>query len=275
MFATRTCLALAAALGATQPTTTTTTTTATPATPASTGGRSVVYHDRDVVALHAKVRYTTLIVLPENDEVVEVTCGDKETWAINARGSLVSAKPAKARRETNLNVLTSRGQIYAFLLTEISDAHGDPDLIVYLERENGDAAPRERPKFVPAREAEDFRLQAEIAREDARRANESARAQLDEGLTSFRRRYPLTLVFPYRFKAGAPPFFVTAMFHDDRATYIQAHAPELPALYELRDGKPNLVNFEVRDGTYVVSKVLDQGYLAIGNRRLAFERARH
>ncbi len=51
-----------------------------------TTARSVVYHDRDVIALHAKVRYTTLVVLPENDEVVEVTCGDKEAWAVNAHG---------------------------------------------------------------------------------------------------------------------------------------------------------------------------------------------
>jgi len=62
------------------------------------------------------------------------------------------------------------------------------------------------------------------------------------------------------------------MFHDDHVTYIQAHAPELPALYELRDGAPNLVTFEVHDGTYVVPKVLDSGYLAIGKKQLPFTR---
>ena len=45
------------------------------------------------------------------------------------------------------------------------------------------------------------------------------------------------------------------------------------AHYEIKDGAPNLVNFEVHDGTYVVPKVLERGYLAVGQQRLAFERA--
>jgi type IV secretion system protein VirB9 len=63
------------------------------------------------------------------------------------------------------------------------------------------------------------------------------------------------------------------MFHDDHRTFIQARAPELPSLYELKDGAPNLVNFDVHDGTYVVPKVLDSGYLMLGKQRIAFQRA--
>jgi type IV secretion system protein VirB9 len=33
-----------------------------------------------------------------------------------------------------------------------------------------------------------------------------------------------------------------------------------------------LLNFDVRDGTYVVPKLLDRGYLAIGKERFAFTR---
>jgi hypothetical protein len=32
------------------------------------------------------------------------------------------------------------------------------------------------------------------------------------------------------------------------------------------------VNFEVQDGTYVIPKVLDEGYLMIGTTRLGFRR---
>ena len=88
--------------------------------PAPRGARTVVYHPRDLVALRAKLRYTTLIVLPEGEEVVEATCGDKEFWIVNVRGGLVSVKPAKAGSETNLNLVTTSGQVYAFLLTEVS-----------------------------------------------------------------------------------------------------------------------------------------------------------
>ena len=62
------------------------------------------------------------------------------------------------------------------------------------------------------------------------------------------------------------------MYTDGKFTYIQAHPQELPALYELKDGKPNLIQFEFRDGTYTVSKVLDSGWLAIGKKKLAFVR---
>src|ERR1700732_2954330 len=130
--------------------------------------RTLVYHPRDLIALRAKLHYTTLIVLPDGDDVVEATCGDKEFWIVNAHGSLVSVKPAKAGSETNLNVLTTSGQVYAFVLTEISGRKGeDPDLTVYLDADEpgtpGTVAARHaRPAYVPAEQLDDFRVQAEI-----------------------------------------------------------------------------------------------------------------
>jgi hypothetical protein len=237
--------------------------------------RTIPYHDREVVTLRAKVRFTTTIVLPAGEEILEATCGDKEFWIVNAHGGQAFIKPAKPASETNLNLLAASGRIYAFLLTEISEVKGaDPDLVVYLEPDAPDAfAPwHEPPKYVPASQLDDVKTQAEIAREDARRATAAAESRLEEGLTAFRMAYPLSLQFAYRVDLDRAPFFVRGMFHDGHVTYIQARAPELPALYELKDGAPNLVNFEVHDGTYVIPKVLDGGYLAIGNKRLPFTR---
>jgi type IV secretion system protein VirB9 len=245
------------------------------APPMSRGARTVVYHPRDLVALRAKLHYTTLIVLPEGEEVVEATCGDKEFWIVNVRGGLVSVKPAKASSETNLNLVTTSGQIYAFLLTEVSSDTGqDVDLTVYLEPDSldGAAVARPRPQFVPAAQLEDSRAQADLARDQARRATEAARAELEQGVTALRASYPLSLQFPYRFKADSKPFYLRAMFHDDHRTFIQSGARELPALYEMKDGKPNLVNFDVQNGTYVIPKVLDDGYLMIGTARIPFQR---
>jgi hypothetical protein len=241
------------------------------------GVRTIVYHARDLVALRAKLHYTTLIVLPEGEDVVEATCGDKQVWIVNVRGGLVSVKPGKAGGETNLNVVTTSGQVYAFLLTEVSDQKGsEADLTVYLEPDDGDfkasVSSRARPKFVPAEQLDDFRAQADLAREEARRATEAARADLEAGVSAFRTAYPLSLRFVYRFKADTAPFFLHAMFHDDHRTFIQSGARELPALYEMKDGAPNLVNFEVQNGTYVVSKVLDDGYLMIGKKRCAWKK---
>jgi type IV secretion system protein VirB9 len=244
-------------------------------TPAPREARTIVYHPRDLIALHPKLHFTTLIVLPEGEDVVEATCGDKEFWIVNVRGGLVSVKPAKIGSETNLNVVTTSGQVYAFLLTEASlDKGQDADLTVYLEADDLSATAASRPhqKFVPAEQVEDFRAQADLAREEARRAAETARAEVDATLTAFRTSYPLSLRFAYRFTADSKPFFLHAMFHDDHRTFIQSGARELPALYEIKDGHPNIVNFEVQDGTYIIPKILDDGYLMIGTARLAFRR---
>lgn len=237
--------------------------------------RTVPYHSRDLVALRAKVRYTTLIVLPQGEDIIEVTCGDKEFWIVNVRGPLAYVKPAKVGSATNLNLVTASGQVYAFVLTEISDVKGgEPDLSVYIEPDDpaGFRPWHEPPKYVPAQQVDDLRAQVALAKQDTIEATRAAQVHLEEGLTTFRSTYPLSLKFAYRFAPNVRPFLVRAMFHDDRATYIQTEAAELPSLYELKDGTPNLVNFQVRGGTYIVPKVLDRGYLAIGKKRFIFTR---
>jgi type IV secretion system protein VirB9 len=108
----------------------------------------------------------------------------------------------------------------------------------------------------------------EEAREAKRQAEESADARIDKFLAE----YPQNLRMDYRFAAELKPFMVSSIWNDGRFTYIRAHAQELPALYEIKDGKPNLINFDYRDGMFIVSKVIDSGYLAIGKARLHFAR---
>jgi type IV secretion system protein VirB9 len=40
----------------------------------------------------------------------------------------------------------------------------------------------------------------------------------------------------------------------------------------MKDGKPNLISYELRDGTYVIPKVMDSGYLQLGKKRMEFKR---
>ena len=40
----------------------------------------------------------------------------------------------------------------------------------------------------------------------------------------------------------------------------------------MKDGKPNLINFQLENGVYIVPKILDSGYLAIGKKKLPFTR---
>ena len=46
----------------------------------------------------------------------------------------------------------------------------------------------------------------------------------------------------------------------------------LPLGYEMKDGKPNLINFQVENGVYIVPKIIDSGYLAVGKEKITFTR---
>ena len=236
------------------------------------GAKVVQYGDKDVVRVNAKLRYTTLIVLPKNEQILDFTCGDKEYWVVNGTQNFAYIKPAKAGSQTNLNLVTASGNIYSFVLAEVSESPGAaPDLKVFVEpkEESMVSAASARPKFVSALVADDYRQQVEIAKEETRQVKQATQVAIDSGVSKFL----ANVRFPYRYEAGKKPFFVRAMYHDDKFTYIQARPEETPTLYEMKDGKPNLVNFEYKNGVYVIEKILDQGYLGIGKQKLGFTRA--
>ena len=93
-------------------------------------------------------------------------------------------------------------------------------------------------------------------------------------MSHFRSSYATKLQFDYPLdsKAAREPFLVSAIYHDDAFTYIKCAAREKPALYEIKDGKPNLISFQVENGVYIAPKIIDSGYLAIGKKKLRFTR---
>ena len=231
----------------------------------------VRYDEKTVVRVNTKLRYTTLIVLPKTEQILDFTCGDKEFWVVNGNQNFAYVKPAKAGAETNLNLITTSGNIYSFVLAEVSEipnAQADLKVFVELEGQQLAEAAGAAPRFVSAQVAEDYRQQVEIAKEETRQAKQSSQAAIDSGISKFL----ANVRFPYRFEAGKKPFFIRAMYHDDKFTYLQARPEETPTLYEVKDGKPNLVNFTYKDGVYIVDKILDEGYLAIGKQKLGFSR---
>jgi type IV secretion system protein VirB9 len=241
---------------------------ATPATAQST--REVSYTPRAVVHIHAKLRFTTLIILPEQEEILDFVCGDKEFWVVSGTQNLAYVKPAKAGASTNLNLVTASGNVYSFLLTE---GTSEPDLKLYVTPDPSMKASASGAKrFYAAAEVDGLRQAADAAKKEAQDVRDAAAKTIDERISAFKASYPTHLDFPYRFKANEKPFFVTAIFTDGTFTYIKSQAKELPALYEVRDGAPNLINFQVEHGVYIVPKVLETGYLAVGKQTLAFQR---
>jgi len=235
----------------------------------------VEYGERDVVRLKAKLRYTTLIVLPKNEQILDFTCGDKEFWIVNGTQNFAYVKPARANSQTNLNLITASGNVYSFVLSEVSSsADVEPDLKVFVQPKDGPmiSALNGAPRFVSAAQVEDYRQQIEMAKEETRQTKNTAQSTIDREVTKFRGDYPTGLKFVYRFDRDQKPFLVDAIYHDDKFTYIRANPQETPALYEIKDGKPNLINFDFRGGTYIVDKILDSGYLVVGKQRLPFAR---
>ncbi len=242
---------------------------------ASVGATVIKYGEKDVARVRTKLRFTTLIVLPRNEQILDFTCGDKEFWIVNGSQNFAYVKPAKANSRTNLNLVTASGNVYSFLLQEVSELPGEePDLKIFIEpkEESMISALNGPPRWVPAQQIDDYKQQVEVAKDDARKARTAAQDAVQRDEAKFKSEYPTSLKFPYRFESNRKPFLVTAIYHDDKFTYIQANPQETPALYEIKDGKPNLINFQFRNGAYVVDKVLDSGYLAIGKQKLAFDR---
>ena len=227
------------------------------------GVREVSATARSVIPLQTRLRYTTMIVLPEADEILDVICGDKDYWVISATQNIAHVKPAKEGAATNLNLVTASGEVYSFLLTEKNGA-SMPDLKVYVNSDPN--APKGKPKFYSAAQVEAIQSQLEEARAGVEAANRRA----SESIATFQQEYPAKLQFSYGSPKYERPFLVRSIWHDGRFTYIKADATELPALYEMKDGKPALVNFQVHQGTYVVPKVVDNGYLALGKERFTF-----
>ena len=209
-----------------------------------------------------------MIVLPEGDEILDVICGDRDFWVVSAVQNVAHVKPAKADAETNLNLVTARGTIYSFLLKEKSGT-GQPDLKIYVNARQ--TAPNGRPKYYSAADVE--KLNTELT--EARNAIVNTEQRAKEAVTTATQQYPAKLRFAYGTPKYERPFFVRAIWNDGEFTYLKTDARELPALYELKDGKPSVVNFKVQAGTYVIPKVLDRGYLALGESKFTFEQREH
>jgi type IV secretion system protein VirB9 len=239
--------------------------------------RVVKYAKEDIVPVRAKLRFSTLIVLPEDEEILDFTTGDKEFWVINGAHNLCYVHPAQAGIRSNLNLITASGHVYSFLLTEISkEPNAEPDLKIFVEPKEGSsiAVNSGLHGYVSASEVAAYKKELETLRSQTAEQIRSAQAQSTEQVNHFRSSYATKLQFDYPFdaKADRDPFLVSAIYHDDVFTYIKCDAREKPALYEIKDGKPNLISFQVENGVYIAPKIIDTGYLAIGTKKLPFTR---
>jgi type IV secretory pathway VirB9-like protein len=235
--------------------------------PPDTTTETVIAHDEDVIPLHSSMRETTLIVLPASEKAMGVFCGDKTYWNVDVipgAERYVAVKPSKAGIATDIHIVTDHNNSYTFQAVE-----GSGSVALKLFVKPADASSLEKPPvFVPASEVTDLKRQLVDAQAALKKVQETSAAEVKAKGEQVRADYPERMQFAYNFKKDKPPFNVEAVWHDDRFTYIRAHPEEAPALYEVKDGKPNLIQFELRpDGLYFVPKILDRAYLEIGKQK--------
>jgi type IV secretory pathway VirB9-like protein len=230
---------------------------------AQDSARTVQYHSQDIVPIRAKMKYTTLIELPPTEKIMEAATGDKEFWIVDVVGNFCFVHPAKQGISSNLNLITDKGNIYSFTLQDISSGSTNPDLKVIVEPADRSAivAANGPPQFVPAAQLEQSRQQ--IA---------ALQSHIEQAVDEFKSAYPTQLKFDYEYKANQPPFNIQSIYRDDKFTYIKTNAPEKFSVYEMKDGKPNLVSYDLREGTYIIPKVMDEGYVELGKKRMEFTR---
>jgi hypothetical protein len=248
-----------------------------PARAGTQAARVVKYSKEDIVPVRSKLRFSTLIVLPEEEEILDFTTGDKEFWIVNGAHNLCYVHPAQAGIRSNLNLITATGHVYSFLLSEISNEPNlEPDLKIFVEPKDssGIGATSALGGYVSAAEAQAYRKELETLRAQTADEVRSAEALARDQVNRFRSAYATKLTFDYILdtKAVREPFLVAAIYHDDVFTYIKCAAREKPSLYEMKEGKPNLINFQLENGVYVAPKIVDAGYLTIGKKRVSFAR---
>jgi type IV secretory pathway VirB9-like protein len=226
--------------------------------------------------IRAGLLQSTLIVLPAEEKVANVFAGDTVDWVFDGghvASRFISVKPKMANSSTDIHIVSDHGNEYTLELREVSgddDTHYDSKVLI----EPSDKASKDKltqlPVFVPAADLDKAKLEAAKA-QAAQAATLKAEQTKEE---SYRSQYPGSLHFDYIWdEKKGKELGLQQIWRDDKFTYLRGQFQETPALYEVKDKKPSLINFDFNDGLYIVPKEVDAGYLAIGKQKVEFHRA--
>ena len=225
--------------------------------------------------IRAGLLQTTLILLPVEEKIATVFGGDTVDWVFDGghvASRFISVKPKLANTTTDIHIVSDHGNEYTLQLQEISgdaDAHFDSKVFIVP----GDKAVKDRltdmPVFVPAAELDKAKQEAVAAK-----AAQTAEVKAEESKAeTYRSQYPGSLHFDYSWdQKKGKQLGLQQIWHDDKFTYLRGQFQETPALYELKDKKGSLINFDYNAGLYTVPKQLDNGYLTIGKQKVEFHR---
>ena len=225
--------------------------------------------------IRAGLLQSTLILLPAEEKIATVFGGDTVDWVFDGghvASRFISIKPKLANTTTDIHIVSDHGNEYTLQLQEISsdvDTHFDSKVFIVP----GDKAAKDRlvelPVFVPVAELDKAKQEAVSAK-----AAQAAEVKAQEGKAeTYRSQYPGSLHFDYSWdQKKGKELGLQQIWRDDKFTYLRGQFQETPALYELKDKKGSLINFDYSAGLYTVPKQLENGYLTIGKQKVDFHR---
>ena len=231
--------------------------------------------------IRTSLNESTLLELPAEEKVATVFGGNTDDWIFNAghvASRFISVKPkvGAAHSSTNVHIISDHGNDYTVELQEISSEPGATfDSTVFLVPADKEAQKKiaDAPVFVPVEQVKEKeeRLEKRATEAEAKEAAERKTAQ--DAQEKYASTYPSSLHFDYSWDQGkARALGVRQIWDDGKFTYIQGKFEEPPVVYELKDKKGSLINFDFANGLYTVPKLLENGYVAIGKAKVEFHR---
>ena len=229
--------------------------------------RHVSAGPEDIIQLNTATFEYSSIVLPEGEKAVTYLCGDPKHWdvqIIEGAERFVNVKPSPGAHPTDIQVLTDHNHNYT--VQAKTDIKTPVDIKLFLDSTDVESL-RKPPTFVPAAEAARTKVELEQTQAELARVKKDAQQQVRSDEDQYRAMYPQKLTFDYSFERDKSPFNIHSVFRDDKFTYIAANPDEVASFYEVKDGKPNLVQFQYQNGVYVIRDLVDHGYLQVGKKR--------
>ncbi len=229
--------------------------------------RTVVIKETETPPIiRAGLLQSTLILLPAEEKVATVFDGG------HVASRFISIKPKLANSTTDVHIISDHGNEYTLQLHEISsdgDLHFDSKVFITPGDQSGKEKLAQMPVFVPAAELDKVKQEAAAAKAAAASQEKTATTEAEQ----YRSQYPGQLHFDYAWdKKKAAALGLQQIWRDDKFTYLRGLFQETPALYETKDGKGSLINFDFSNGLYTVPKTVLVGYLAIGKQKVEFHR---
>jgi type IV secretory pathway VirB9-like protein len=234
----------------------------------------VIHYSEDGEIPHVYIHagYSLELVFDPQETVVRVAISNAyfENTAI-ANKVVFLAHGDEAGKGASAHCFMASGNEYLFLLKEVTKEATSADLRIRVKGESKEfqdaqVAP---PKLFTETQMEEVKHQLTVQKETTQKEQERAARAISIAAT----KEVSVLHHDYElYGRKGEPLKVT-VYRDDKFTYVECAGSETPALFEIKDNQPSLINAVFVDGKFTVPKILDLGVVTVGKSEVKFKRS--